>query len=639
MRSDAWHLHAGGRTTYFDDGLVSKTTLRIAQDLLDRFFRDAEGKTNRQLDVYFTLQDLDISREKADPAIEFLVSRGLLNLFGPDIAFLTDKGVRVVVDEADLVDLPKEVRDFGPPQPPSPPSVVSAPPVPAAPTAGVPTSSRPDHATLTHIDLDGQEFVVELQDLCTIGRADGNTIRIGDKRASKNHAEIRYEAGQFVLRDLQSANGTLVNGQYVVQPVILNHDDEVVIGRTMLLFATPRQATGDLPGTPSEPATIASQRPMGPGPAATPVPLSPISHPGLGAAPAHAAESAEAAAAFRVIQGTPDPVPQRRPHDGSGPISVPPNTADLELPEQPDPRPARADLFDESSQRGRTDDLFTTERKRDDLFDRTSSSADALLFGEGPASDTFGQAPAAHPPAEQDLFAPAPESQDLYADSGPTTHPAAPQLDVVPLAEGLQPSLQEPLEELEPFESLDDEPEAGWADDRPSSGAPLLENQPVVHGGTDPISESLAQPSEDMATLLVSREDLFGQDEPEPPHWADARSAPAFQAEAPQPATVDEVDLAHPEPGQNPLAHLMASVEDLPVAEAAVAALVPRDDSITRTDPAPLGPRGTEFVNTLVSIRERIEQVDVPEKGALLQATEVLSQHPYVRVVLESLED
>ena len=83
--------------------MSNKRTLELAKELLDRFFRDAEGRTNRQLDVYFTLEDMSASRDKAEPALEYLVSRGLLNTFGPDIAFLTDEGCRAAAEDVDLL--------------------------------------------------------------------------------------------------------------------------------------------------------------------------------------------------------------------------------------------------------------------------------------------------------------------------------------------------------------------------------------------------------------------------------------------------------------------------------------------------------------------------------------------------------
>ncbi|HVX30610.1 MAG TPA: MMPL family transporter, partial [Nitrolancea sp.] len=49
----------------------------------------------------------------------------------------------------------------------------------------------------------------------TIGRDDGNDIQLLDTRVSRRHARIEYSEGQFVIIDLESANGILVNGQRI----------------------------------------------------------------------------------------------------------------------------------------------------------------------------------------------------------------------------------------------------------------------------------------------------------------------------------------------------------------------------------------------------------------------------------------
>ena len=559
----------------------------------------------------------------------------------------------------------------------------------------MPVSGRPDRATLTHIDLDGQEFVIELQSVCSVGRADGNTIQIGDKRASKNHAEIRYESGQFVLRDLESANGTLVNGEYVVDPILLKHDDEIVIGRTMLLYTAPRilippaDAALGAPTTPAQPAqraqpaqTTTPAQPAYPAQAAHPAhpvqaaqtttpaqaaqtarpaqtaqpiqptqppyssPPAPVAHtsaaPGARSAPP---TPADPAASFRVIQGTPAPVSTHRrpaPRDGgSGSFPVPPSTDDLQLPPRPSERPpASAPLFD--SGRGRSDDLFDSDRKASDLFTRPPSTPDAALFGDVPRTDElFQPGPTAQVPADHDLFATAP-GPDLFGDAAGPAMPATPLMPPDPLEEGQrthfdEPAFQEPLEELEPFESLDDEPDAGWIHDPQSEApAPLLENQPVIRpeGLPDgPDGATMAQPqSDDVATLMVSREDLFGRQENEPPRWGESDGDdvhPAFGAEP-----------RAPEGGLVSLQGLKAAAEDLPIADVTLAAVQPpRAPSKHHGEPETLGPRGSAFIAILQVIRHRVEQVDIPEKGALLDATEVLSQHPYIRVVLESIED
>ncbi len=248
---------------------VSKQAVKLAQELLDRFFRDAEGRTNRQLDVYFTLQDLDLSRDKAEPALEELVRRGLLNTFGPDIAFLTEAGVAAAANDQPIEAVGPVERPFGggggggaasrspsAPVPSAPADTIEAPPAESEPPAGV-EPAAPAGPRIVHIGLEGHEYTVPLTWICTVGRAEDNDIVVNDKRASKRHAEIRYENQGYTLYDLDSANGTLLNDEYVVDPVVLTPDDEIVIGRTLLLY----QAVLPVP-EPSAPRPSMSPRPI-----------------------------------------------------------------------------------------------------------------------------------------------------------------------------------------------------------------------------------------------------------------------------------------------------------------------------------------------------------------------------------------
>ncbi len=233
--------------------MTSKATLKLAQELLDRFYRDAEGRTNRQLDVYFTLEDMGVGRDRADPALEYLASRGLLNTFGPDIAFLTDDGIAVSAEDRDLGAIPRVMKDFQqvPTADPAPSEAVTADPEPP------PTLERPAHPQLTFVHADGSELQVPLQWVCTLGRTDDNDIHLDDKRASKHHAEVRFEGEQYVLHDLESANGTLLNGEYVLEPSPLRHEDEIVIGRTLLLFQAPERIEAPR-GNPPDPSSAPS---------------------------------------------------------------------------------------------------------------------------------------------------------------------------------------------------------------------------------------------------------------------------------------------------------------------------------------------------------------------------------------------
>lgn len=71
----------------------------------------------------------------------------------------------------------------------------------------------------------------------TIGREEGNVLRLNDERVSRYHAKVQSEDGDIILTDLDSTNGTRVNGT-AIQIRRLRPGDQVSIGRTMLLFGT-----------------------------------------------------------------------------------------------------------------------------------------------------------------------------------------------------------------------------------------------------------------------------------------------------------------------------------------------------------------------------------------------------------------
>ena len=68
-----------------------------------------------------------------------------------------------------------------------------------------------------------------------IGRLQGSEIEIQDPGASRRHAEIRRQGQEFVVVDLGSTNGTLVNDRPVAEAT-LEDGDRITIGRTVLEF-------------------------------------------------------------------------------------------------------------------------------------------------------------------------------------------------------------------------------------------------------------------------------------------------------------------------------------------------------------------------------------------------------------------
>jgi hypothetical protein len=68
----------------------------------------------------------------------------------------------------------------------------------------------------------------------TIGRIAGNSIVIDDPQVSRHHASLTLEAGQWVLRDLGSTNGTAVNGQRIASPWVVREGDVIGLGDVVL---------------------------------------------------------------------------------------------------------------------------------------------------------------------------------------------------------------------------------------------------------------------------------------------------------------------------------------------------------------------------------------------------------------------
>jgi adenylate cyclase len=81
----------------------------------------------------------------------------------------------------------------------------------------------------------------------TLGRHPSNTVRLLDREVSKEHASIEKLAGVFVLKDLDSSNGTFVNGRRV-RELRLKDGDEIALGNTRLTFQSGERDEVTLPG-------------------------------------------------------------------------------------------------------------------------------------------------------------------------------------------------------------------------------------------------------------------------------------------------------------------------------------------------------------------------------------------------------
>jgi pSer/pThr/pTyr-binding forkhead associated (FHA) protein len=98
-------------------------------------------------------------------------------------------------------------------------------------------------ALITLQVLDGADRGKVFEDLATpvtIGREEGNTIQLNDERVSRFHLKIQEDQQRLVLTDLQSTNGTKVNGEEM-ELRILRFGDMITVGRSVLLFGSRQQ--------------------------------------------------------------------------------------------------------------------------------------------------------------------------------------------------------------------------------------------------------------------------------------------------------------------------------------------------------------------------------------------------------------
>jgi len=94
--------------------------------------------------------------------------------------------------------------------------------------------------TITFQVIDGVDKGLvfnELSTPITVGREEGNSVRLNDERISRFHAKIQFDQGDMILTDLDSTNGTRVNGQ-LIHVHRLRHGDCVHLGRSVLLFGS-----------------------------------------------------------------------------------------------------------------------------------------------------------------------------------------------------------------------------------------------------------------------------------------------------------------------------------------------------------------------------------------------------------------
>lgn len=79
-----------------------------------------------------------------------------------------------------------------------------------------------------------------------IGRSRRNHVKAADPLVSTRHLTVSVSGDTCTVNDLDSTNGTFINGERLVGSQVLNHGDEILFGKTVLRFAARQAGAPDL---------------------------------------------------------------------------------------------------------------------------------------------------------------------------------------------------------------------------------------------------------------------------------------------------------------------------------------------------------------------------------------------------------
>jgi pSer/pThr/pTyr-binding forkhead associated (FHA) protein len=94
---------------------------------------------------------------------------------------------------------------------------------------------------------DGRRMALEDKEVVTLGRGRGNDLVLPDRAISRQHARLQRLPHGWLLIDLQSRNGTWVNGERVTGPYLLQDGDLIALGEQRLTYRAEREPLANPP--------------------------------------------------------------------------------------------------------------------------------------------------------------------------------------------------------------------------------------------------------------------------------------------------------------------------------------------------------------------------------------------------------
>ncbi len=83
--------------------------------------------------------------------------------------------------------------------------------------------------------FEGNDVYLIKDEPLTIGRSETSKIRLYENKVSRNHCQITLDGGFYVVEDLQSKNGTWVNGKRTTRSMLF-HCASILVGEETFRF-------------------------------------------------------------------------------------------------------------------------------------------------------------------------------------------------------------------------------------------------------------------------------------------------------------------------------------------------------------------------------------------------------------------